>query len=610
MPETTVASPAGRARVAGLSTVVMWAVLLFAVALIVYPMAIMVGRGFSGGNSWADLFSQPWFPAMLRDTTIVVGLASVFAVLIATLLVWINERTDARLGVLGDILPLIPLFLPTVATVIGWVMLANPEVGFLNKLLEKALGPLGIDFAANIYSYPGLIFVYVLITVPFAYMPILAAFRNLDPSLEEAARISGAGPWTVFRTVSIPAIAPSMFGGFVLVCVVALSLFSAPVILATKPGIEILAVRIVYSVRGAYPPAYDFAAMLSLIMLAVLLALWILQRRIISEGNFAKVGTRGAGGHLTTLGPWRWLGRATLLLYILFAAVLPVLALVLVSFQNFWSGDIIGSGWSLRHYERVLGAPSGIIAVKNSLFHGLVTGAITVLAGALLMVYAHRNRNWMGRIAETVGKVPAAISNAVFGVAFILALGGPPFNLGGTVYILMAAFFVVYMPYAAITSETAVSTIDRSLEEAAAVSGARETQRMTSVILPLMTPGLFAAWALVFVRIVGDLPLAVLLGTSDTATIGYLLLDVFEQGTFGTVAALSLMMTAISVPIVLIMLRLGSPRWKRNKPSQRTVRQARASRDTAAKREDASPVAVGSTRRDPSNPNSDDEGQP
>jgi iron(III) transport system permease protein len=132
------------------------------------------------------------------------------------------------------------------------------------------------------------------------------------------------------------------------------------------------------------------------------------------------------------------------------------------------------------------------------------------------------------------------------------------------VFILMIAFFVVYMPYAAITAESAVSTVDKSLEEAAAVSGAKEVRRIGDIVLPLIVPGLFAAWALVFVRIIGDLPLAVLLGNARTATIGYLLLDVFEQGTFGTVAALSLIMTIIAVPIVGIMLWLGTPRWKRS----------------------------------------------
>ncbi|MPZ52432.1 MAG: ABC transporter permease subunit [Acidimicrobiia bacterium] len=552
-----------------------------ALFLIAYPIGIMLVRSLSDSHGWRHLLSQPWFGAMVRDTGIVVVTSALTAVGLATLLVWINERTDAGVGALGDVLPLVPLFLPTVSTAIGWVMLANPDVGFLNTLIERVLEPLGLEYTLDIYSYPGLIFVYTLIALPFAYLPILAGFRNLDPTLEDAALVSGANPRTVFTTVSMRAIGPSLFAGLVLTLVVTLSLFSAPVILATRPGYEILAVRIVYSVRGSYPPLYDQAAMLSVLLFAVLFGLWLLQRRLFASGNFAKVGNRGAGAHITSLGRWRWPARSAFLLYILFSAVLPVFALLLVSFQNFWSGDPFATGWSLRHYETVLGTATGENAVRNSLFHGLVTGGITVLVAGILMIFAHRARGWRSGITNGVAKIPAAITNTVFGVGFVIAFGGPPFNWGGTTMILAVAYFVVFIPYAAIASEVSVSQIDASLEEASAVSGAREGTTVRRVVIPLMLPGLLAAWALVFVRVIGDLSLAVLLGTGRTAVIGYLLLDVFEQGTFGSVAALSLLMTLISVPIVLLMLWLGVPRWKR-RTKRRKKRQTAPAEATPA----------------------------
>lgn len=531
--------------------------------LIAYPIGTILVRSLRDGASWGELVSQPWFGRLVLDTALVAGLSSATAVAIATLLVWINERTDAGVGAFGDILPLVPLFLPTVATAIGWVMLANPEVGFLNTLLASILDPLGIEWTLNIYTYPGIIFVYTLIAVPFAYLPILAGFRNMDASLEEAAMVSGARPFRVFRSISMRAIGPSLFAGFVLTTVVTLSLFSAPVILATRGGLEILAVRIVYSVRGAYPPAYDQAAMLSLMMFGVLLTLWLVQRRLFAQGNFAKVGHRGATSQLTRLGRWRPVARSTFVVYVLLSAVLPVLALLLVSFQNFWSGNPFSTGWSLRHYSTVLGGATGSSAVRNSLFHGIVTGGLTVLVAGMLMIFAHRARTWLAAVAGGVAKIPAAITNTVFGIGFILAFGGPPFGWGGTTMILMVAYFVVFMPYAAIATEVSVSQIDTSLEEASWVAGAREGRTISRIVIPLMLPGIFAAWALVFVRIIGDLSLAVLLGTGRTAVIGYVLLDVFEQGTFGSVAALSLLMTAIAIPIVLLMLWLGVPRWRR-----------------------------------------------
>ncbi len=532
---------------------------LITAALIIYPIGLMTWRVIeSGSDGWARLFDEFWFGRMAVDTAIVVGATSVLSVMLAALLAWINERTDAGIGAVGDALPLLPLLLPTVATAMGWVLLAIPEVGFLNGLLDA----IGIPWDLNIYSLPGLIFVFVLVTVPYAYLPILAAFRTLDPSLEEAARISGAKPLKVFFTVSIRAIFPAMLAGLVLVGAVSLSLYSVPVIIATRPGIEMLSVRIVSAIRGRFPPAYDVAGMLSILLALVLLGLWLLQRRSLAGGRFATVGTRGAGGSVARLGKWKWPFRGLILAYISFSAVLPVAALVLVSFQTFWSGDIIGD-WTLDNYISVFGRSLGLNAVRNSAFHAIVTGGITVLVAASLMIYAHRRRSALGKFSQGIALVPAAITNTVFGVAFILAFAGPPFSLGGTTLILALAFFVVYLPYASIATEVSVASIDRSLEEASSLSGAGEGRTFRSILIPLILPGVFAAWALVLVRIVGDLSLAVMLATPTTAVVGFLLIDVWEAGSFGVVAALSLIMTAMTVPVVMFMLWLGRPKWKR-----------------------------------------------
>ena len=533
-------------------------------ALVVYPIGLMTWRVIQGGSEgWAKLFDEFWFGRMTVDTVIVVASTSVLAVALAALLAWINERTDAGIGAFGDALPLLPLLLPTVATAMGWVLLAIPEVGFLNGLLDS----IGISWDLNIYSLPGLIFVYVLVTVPYAYLPILAAFRTLDPSLEEAARVSGAKPLKVFLTVSVRAILPAMLAGLVLVGAVSLSLYSVPVILATRPGIEMLSVRIVSAIRGRFPPAYDIAGMLSILLALVLLGLWLLQRRSLAGGRFATVGTRGAGGSVARLGTWKWPFRSLILLYIGFSAVLPVAALVLVSVQTFWSGDIIGD-WTWDNYAAVFGRPLGLSAVRNSAFHAIVTGGLTVLVAASLMIYAHRRRSLLGKFSQGIALVPAAITNTVFGVAFILAFAGPPFRLGGTTLILALAFFVVYLPYASIATEVSVASVDRSLEEASSLSGATEGRTFRRILIPLILPGVFAAWALVLVRIVGDLSLAVMLATPRTAVVGFLLIDVWEAGSFGVVAALSLIMTAMTVPVVMLMLWLGRPRWKRGKERQ------------------------------------------
>lgn len=551
---------------------------LVVVVLVVYPLGVMLSRAFTGstGQAWASLVQEPWLGGMLRDTAIVVIGSGVVALILAAVLAWINERTDASIGSWGDALPLVPLFLPTVAMAIGWVLLANPGVGLINGFIRLVLGPLGLAFEVNIFSYAGLIVVYVLNLLPYAYLPIVAAFRSMDPALEEAARVNGAGPWRVFRTVSLPAIGPALLAGFVLTMVVGLALYSVPVIIGTRAGIDILDVRIIRAIRETYPPAYDEAILLSTLLLALLVALWMLQRRLTRGGHFAKMGGRTSGSSRVSLGALRWPARGVLMVYVLLAAVLPIIALGIVSFQSFWSADLLATDWTLAHYDRILfGYPLGQRSVLNSLLLGIGGGAITVGIAALLIVYAHRRNNRLGRTAAAVAKLPAALPNTVIAVAFIFALAGPPFGFGGTLLILGLAYFVVYVPYASITTEASVAQIDRSLEEASTLSGAGEGRTFRSILVPLMAPGLFAAWALVFVRVLGDLSVAVLLATGRTPVVGFVLLDVWDQGIFNRVAALALVITVITMPVVMIMMWLGKPRWRRAVTSARARRTVR-----------------------------------
>lgn len=555
----------------GIATLVIAVVI---VLLVVYPGGAMGARLASAftSHSLANVFGASWFPGMIRDTVVVVGLSAIISVVIAAVLAWINERTDARFRFSG-VLPLVPLFIPSIAVGIGWVVLGDPTVGFLNGILKVILAPFHWSPTVDIYSYGGMIFLYVLCLVPYAYLPISAGFRNLDPSLEEASRTSGAGPWRTLRTVSLPAIAPALIAGFVLVLIVGLSLYSIPVVIEDRPQIDIISVRIINAIRASYPPAYDVAILLSAVLLVVLVIVWLIQKRINRGGRFALSGARSASSAITRLGKGRWIFRLLIVIYGLLSTVLPLAALIVVSFQSYWHADVFVGPWGLLNYKQILFSdPIAVTAVKNSLFLGIVGGAITVLVAAVLVLYARNKRDRVGRIADTVSKIPAAVPHAVLAVAFIFAFGGPPFYLGGTLLILGLAYFVTYLPYVSIAIEPSILAIHPSLEEASVMSGAGPGRTFRKIILPMAIPGVFAAWALVFVRVISDLEVSVLLGTGGTPVVGFVMLDVYDQGSVGIVATLALFMTIITAVVILIMLRLGQPRWRRSRPSKATRR--------------------------------------
>lgn len=529
--------------------------------LVAYPLARMFARAGGPLDAWADLFAQSWFTGMLLDTALVVGVSAVLSLGIGAMLAWVNERTDASLGSLGDALPLIPLFLPAVALAVGWVVLASPEVGLLSGLLE----PLGFQ----IYSAPGMILVYVLLTVPYTYLPIVAALRSLDPALEEAARASGANTWKVVRTISLPAVAPALLSGLILATIIGAGVYSVPAIIGHGTGLDIMSVRIVRSIQNSYPVDYGTAVRLSVLLFTVLLVLYYLQRSVLSKQHFARMGGQAPKVARIPLGAWRWPVRMLSIAYICLAAVLPLVAVVYLSLQKYWQPDLLAPNWTLDNFTvAAAGAGGAPLAIRNSVILAAGAGLVVVLAATLILTYARQSQNRISRVANAAAKFPAVVPGSVLAVSFIFAFGGAPFNLGGTLVIMGMAYFVSFLPYAVISLEATSAQIDGSLEDASRLCGAGAGRTFVEVVLPLLRPGVLATFALVFVRIVGDLEVAVLLGTGQTPMVSSLLFQVWGEGFFTQVAAIAVMMTVVSATVVVASMWLSRPAWVRRMQSR------------------------------------------
>lgn len=420
------------------------AILVVIVALIAVPLGTLVVRaiGGIGSGGWAEILTQPWLPKVLLDTTIIVGVSGVLAVALALVLAWINTRSDAGVGVLGEVLPLLPLFIPAVAMAVGWLLLADPNVGFVNGFLQSipGLGWITID----IFTFPGIIFAYVVTLLPYAYLPISSGLRSLDMAKEEAARISGAGTFRVIKDVVARAILPSVISGFTLVVIVGFALYSVPVILAPPAGVEILAVRIVRAMVGTYPAAYDVAIGLSTVLCVFLVALWLAQQRLVRKGRFATVGHRGEGTSVVRLGFWKIPARILLIGYIAVSSVLPLAALIVVSLQSFWTPNLLTATWTFSHYVAVFQNQTAQKALLYSGTVGPLVAAIALGVGVAVVIYQRMRNARLGKLVDGVSKAPAAISNTVFGLALIVAFGGSPLNLSGTIVLIAIGYLVVY----------------------------------------------------------------------------------------------------------------------------------------------------------------------
>nr|WP_269439261.1 iron ABC transporter permease [Arthrobacter sp. zg-Y820] len=477
---------------------------------------------------------------------------------IGSVFAWLNERTDARMGLLTDILPIVNFLMPGIATAVGWLLLLSTEAGYINQVIRGILNTFfGTDIQTgpfSVHSYYTVIGVYTLTLVPFVYLVVSAGLRNLDSRLEESSRMSGAGVIQTLRRVTLPALRPSLLSGMFLAVWFGFAIFSVPVVLAEPGGIKLISVEIVNLLTETYPAETAPALGLSSVILVALGIIWVLQQKSLGGRRSATLGEKGAGTGRIKLGRLRNWARAFMLLYLAGAVVLPLGALVLVTLNGFWGKPRWGE-LSLTPLFEVLSTAANLDAVLNSLTFAVVVATVTTLIGACMAWAAVTSPGRLSAAAATIAKVPAAVPPIVIAVGIVLAFGGTPFYWGGSALILIVGFFIVSMPEASITSEAALGQIGRELGNASSLSGASPLRTFRSVYLPLMMPGLMAGWALMFVRIMADVEMSVLLASTQTPVIGFRLLGIYQGGGgYAELAALALFVTLVSMTMVTLAL--------------------------------------------------------
>lgn len=536
------------------------------VFLAAYPLFRVVLGLFFQNNTftlepWSQLFAVRDLWQLLFNTVVVVGVASLIALVLGALLAWLNERTDARMGPLTDSLPLIPFLVPPIAGSIGWLLLLSPTAGLINGFLRGLLEPLGYTDSSgplNIFTWSGMIFVYTLYQVPYAFMTVSAGLRNSDTTLEEQSRVSGAGLAKTIWRVTIPAVRPALGGAVLLMLVQGLGLFSIGAIIGTGANIEVLAVRIVRLLNFSYPPQMVEAIGLTLIMVLMVGATWFAQSKVLGSGRHGTVGGKGQRFETIRLRWWRPLARFLLLAYGMLAVVLPVGGLILVSLMGFWTANVNWERLSIRWFIEMVFAPTAMRAIGNSVMLGTVGATIGILVAAVISVLVVRNRaKWVQALDAGI-KIPAVVSHIVIAVGIILAFAGPPLMLGGTVIILLIAYLVCYLPQGSVNTDAAVSQVGNDLAEASAVAGAGYGKTFRRVYLPLIAPAMVAGWAFLFARMAGDLTATAILAGPSNITVGFLLLQTFNNGSYGQLAPIAVVLTFISSVVVISVISITS----------------------------------------------------
>jgi iron(III) transport system permease protein len=532
-------------------------------ALVAYPLVTIVVRLATGHLSsvrhgetiWSVISSGQTLTA-LWHTAVLVAAGGSLALVVGALLAWLNERTDARIGWAAAILPLVSMFVPSLASAIGWVFLGEPRVGLVNILLRSLLAHAGVHLSSgplNIYTWYGLIFTYAVYLVPFAYLMISNGFQAMDPALDEAARTSGASVWKTFVRVSLPSQVPALGSAVLLLLTMGFALFSLPVIIGTPANISVLPVLIVDDVTQAYPVDLVSAVGRSLLLVVIVGGAWYLQRRLLGRRGQAYATISGKSSRVSAvrMGLWRWPARLLMIAYLALAAVLPLLGLVMVALEPFWTAKVQWRRLGFANFTAMLHVPEVSQGLHNSILLGLAGALVVVICAVLVsqLTELTKLRSW--RIVDGILKIPAAITHIIVAIGLIIAFAGPPFSWGGTATILLVAYIILYFPQASFFASAAVQQIGLPLLEAAKVNGAGPARQLWRVTLPLMAPALIASWSLIFVLITGDITASVMLSSANTPVIGFVMLDQWSDGNFPQIAALGVLMTVISTLVVL-----------------------------------------------------------
>lgn len=529
--------------------------------LVVLPIgSLLIGSVWSEDGLTFALFeralSARLYLQALINSLILGAWTSLFSVIIGVPLAWTVSRTNVPGKRMIQITASLSYLSPPFLTAIAFVYLFSPNSGLINMFMRDVVGLPWLTF--NIFSMTGLVVVTVIHTFPFVFLLASSALQSVDASYEEAAQILGAGKFRTALTITAPLVAPAILSGTLLAFVNAIALFGSQAIIGLPARIFTLPTRL-YSLFS-YPPQYGLASALSLIFVAITLLALYLQRAFLAKRSYVTLAGKGSRPQLVDLGGARWGVFGFCAIVLIVAIVLPYLTLIAVSLSKSWGLDF-WHGLTLANYRFILfDYDVTQRAISNSLILATAAALLAVLLGAIIAWIDLRTRMPGRKLLDYAALVPLGLPGIVMAVALIQFWLKMPLALYGTLTILLLAYIGRYIPLGVRAANTALQQIDPSLEESAAILGAGWGRTMREITLPLIRPGLFAGWLLVFVPTIQELSASILLFSSHSITLAVAVYNLYETGHTEPVAALAMINVVIIGIAILIANRLGGGR--------------------------------------------------
>jgi iron(III) transport system permease protein len=553
----------------GIAEILLAVSVLILVIVVAVPILLILWTALfvDGSLNTRDILkvlSQPDTYEALKNSLIIAAGVTFFSTITGVFFAWLVSRTDLPLKETMKVLFLIPFMLPPFIGALAWKMLLSPRAGYINKFLSDLFGLDGSLF--NIYSLSGIIAVETMYLFPFVFLQVAGALERMDPTLEESARISGAGLLTITRKITIPLMTPSIAAGALLVALYSLAHFGVPAILGTERGIYNIPTKIyeqIYQSGGSFVAIRTGTILSSILLIAAGLILYI-QNLVLKAGRFQVIAGKSMRPMLLKL---RGLKIPLLLfsiLYILITVILPTATIFLVGSLKTYGISFTLENMSLANLKYILFQwKMTKDAIWNSLYLALGAASVTMITGTLIS-YSIVKIKVRGRfILEFLGLLPFSVPGTVIAIGVILMWSGKfGINLYNTAWIIFIAYIARYMAFSLKSNSAALEQVSDSLEEAARACGATHWQSLKDIVIPLIKPGMVAAFFLVFLPALRELTTSILLYGPTTRTIGVAIYALNEDGE--TVYAATLASVALVIIIIgqLVIKRITRSRIK------------------------------------------------
>ena len=538
-------------------------VLVLLAFLVLSPIYLLLVSSLQSGDgaaysfaSWFAAFNEPGILKAFLNTLMVTGVVQGISIPIAIVIAWLIARTDMPGAQFAEVLFWITFFIPTLAVTSGWILVWDPKFGLANQFLTR----IGLfhDAPANIYSLGGIIFTHLTsLSISTKVMMMAAAFRNMDATLEEAARMSGAGALkTLFRIV-VPASAPMIFVASLMSLIRSFESFEVELVLGTPFRFSVYSTKI-YSLIHQTPMNYGGATALSLFILLCILPLVVMQHWVSHRRQYTTLTGRYKPT-LFELGKWRWPIAGAVFMVASLATIIPLIFLVTGSVMNLFGHFEIERVWSLRHWGMVLSDHGFLKSLKNTLVLGFSTMAIAIVAYGLLAYVIARTQYVLRWAFDLVTWLPFMVPGIVLSLGYMFFALHSSFTqyLYGTKFLLVLILALTVMTFSVQMLKSTFLQLGADLEEAGRVNGGSFWFTLRHILLPLMLPAIAVVAVMVFGSVSRQVGSIVLLTTGESEPLSVLQMGYLMAEDYSAAAVVGTLLVSMGVLLALLARKSG-----------------------------------------------------